>query len=130
MMESKSLRSGFGSFFRADAHQSAKLNELLHGSRLCHARGRSTPNQISLAKGQLMSRCVMVSEFWQQRAQLSLSCRLCRFLLAAVQHRSWSTSHPKNLHLPGDLCFARIFAPGIECFPMKKDLYAEAVEKF
>jgi len=57
-MESKSLRSDFRSFFRADAHQSAKLKELLHGVRLCQARGRSTPNQISLAKGQLTRRAV------------------------------------------------------------------------
>ena len=74
-------------------------------------------------------RCATVSEFWQHRAQLSSFWRPCRFLLAAVQHRSWIANHPKNLHLPGARVFARIFAPGIEYCPMKKDLYAEAVEK-
>ena len=37
--------------------------------------------------------------------------------------------HPKNLHLPGALVLLRIFAPEIEDCPMKKALYAEAVEK-
>ena len=125
-MESKLLRSILGMSFRADDHQSARQKMLLPGASCCQCRRSSTACQISLASEQPTRRCVIVSDSWQHRAQLSSVCRLCRRLLAEVQQRSWRTSHPKNLHLPGALVLLRIFAPGIEDCPMKKALYAEA----
>jgi len=125
-MQSKLLLSVLGMSFRADDHQSARQKMLLPRASCCQCRRSRTACQISLASEQPTRRCVIVSDSWQHRAQLSSVCRLCRRLLAEVQQRSWRTSHPKNLHLPGALVLLRIFAPGIEDCPMKKALYAEA----
>ena len=121
-MESKHLWSVFINFFLAPVHQPAKHNGSCSGNRACQCRHWRIAYYNSLEKGQPTSRCAIVSEAWQQRAQLSSSCRLCLFLLAAVQQRSWSTNQPKNLHLPGARVFFRILAPGMGYCPMKKDL--------
>ena len=121
-VESKHLRSVLGNLFLAPDHHSAKEKGSRSGNKACQCKDWRIAYQHSLEKGQLTSRWVIVSEAWQQRAQLSSSCKLCLFLLAVVQQQSWSTSQPKNLHLPGAWVFFRIVAPGMEYWPMKNAL--------
>ena len=126
---SKALRPTLVSFLREEVHQGARSKHRPFGVSECHRSLCKTRYQICLANEQLSNKCEIDSDSWAQRAQRSSSCKLCRFLLSAVQQRSWRTSQTKNLHFPGACVFFKHLAPGTSYCPMKKARYAEAVEK-
>ena len=126
---SKALRSTLVNFLREEVDQVARSNHRPSGVSECHRSLCKTRYQICLANEQLSNKCEIDSDSWAQRAQRSSSCKLCRFLLSAVQQRSWRTSQTKNLHFPRVCVFFKHLAPGTSYCPMKKARYAEAVEK-
>ena len=127
--ESKPRLSTLGSCFRVSVHQKARLYECVLGMTPSHPVLRSTLNQTSREKEQIVRRWSIVSGIWAHSTQVSSSCKPCLFRRAAVQYRSWSTSQMKNLHLAGARALRSNFAPSIGCCPMKKAMYAEEVEK-
>ena len=118
-----------GSCFHASDHQETRLYVCVLGMTLSHPTLRSTLNQTSREKEQIVRRWSIVSCSWAHSTQESSSCKPCFFHRAAVQHWSWSTSQMKNLHLAGARALRNNFAPSIRCYPMKKARYAEEVEK-
>ena len=81
IMESKHIRSAFATLLREVVHQSSRSRHWPFGVRSCQFSLSRALYQISLAKEQLSSKCVIDSDCWVQE---SSSCRLCRFLLSAV----------------------------------------------
>ena len=102
--ESKHIRSALAILLRAIVLQSARSRHWPFGASSCQFSISSVLYQISLAKQQLSSKCVIVSDSWAQSAHESSSCRLCLFRLSAVQQKSNDQSN-EEFAFPWRTCF-------------------------
>jgi hypothetical protein len=90
------------------------------GANWCQPKRWNTWYHTERLKLQPLRRWSIVLGYWEQRAQVSLSCRPCHRHRTTVQHQSCSANQIVKKHFLGAFTFQSSFAPNMEHWSTNK----------